>query len=473
MIIYFSLFLSFALGNPHNGMTFFNSTFEQTKSGTFLINNNYTKINYWKHEERAIGIPYLFRDGSIISQFINNNHYFHNAHGPIGGIFKKLSWGGDIIWDFTFYNNNINPHHDFVVMPNGNLLILSWEKKSLIEAQMKGRVNISDEIWSLAIFEINPVQNDSSNIVWEWHLWDHLIQDIDPELDDFGSINENPQRLNINIGDHFSSDWLHTNSIDYNSTLDQIIFSSRNLNEIYIIDHSTTTEEAIGSMGGNSGKGGDILFRWGNPYNYDRGQISDRVLGSQHGVNWIEDSFPGSGQIIIFNNNPSDTIGPTGLNGNSSVIQINPCLDSNGNYMIETNSPFLLYEQKLIDGGDHSFFSNFQSGAYRLENGNTLISVTQEKRVFEVDTTGDITWEFFLSNLINSVGYSARARKYNLNYIDILIGDIYMDNFINIYDLIKTIDHKIDNQYSNKIDFNGDGQIDNNDIYGMIDLIFN
>ena len=70
------------------------------------------------------------------------------------------------------------------------------------------------------------------------HLWDHLVQDIDSELDDFGIISENPHRLNINVGDHFSSDWLHTNSIDYHPTSDQIIFSSRNLNEIYIIDHS-------------------------------------------------------------------------------------------------------------------------------------------------------------------------------------------------------------------------------------------
>tara|TARA_Y100001958_G_C21241987_1_gene570067 strand:- start:1185 stop:2453 length:1269 start_codon:yes stop_codon:yes gene_type:complete len=421
----------------------------------------------------AIGIPYLSSDGSIVSQFKNDNHYFHNAHGPIGGIFKKLSWSGDIIWTFSFYNSNVNPHHDFVVIPNGNLLVLSWEKKSIMEAQMKGRVDISDELWSLAIFEINPIQNDSFNIVWEWHLWDHLIQDIDPGLENFGIISENPHRLNINLGDHFSSDWLHTNSIDYNHNLDQIIFSSRNLNEIFIIDHSTTTEEAKYSVGGNSGKGGDILFRWGNPNNYNRGQISDRILGSQHGVNWIQDSLVGGGQILLFNNNPSDSIGPSGLYGNSSVIQIKPSLDSNGNYIIEGNSPFILLEEKLIYGDDHSFFSNFQSGAYRLQNGNTLISVTQEKRIFEIDSIGDITWELLLSDQINSAGYSPRARKYNLNYIDSLIGDIHSDNFINIYDLIKTIDYKITNQYSNKIDFNSDSQIDNNDVYHIINVIFN
>jgi len=472
-ITYLLFFSSFVLSNPYNGLTFFNSTFEQSKSGTFIFDNNFTKINYWLHEEMVIGVPYLLSDGSIICQFKNTNHYFNNAHGPVGGIFKKLSWKGDIIWTYIFYDSNLNPHHDFTVMPNGNLLFISWEKKSMIEAQLKGRVNIFDELWSLAIFEINPIQNDSMNVVWEWHLWDHLVQDIDSELDDFGIISENPHRLNINVGDHFSSDWLHTNSIDYHPTLDQIIFSSRNLNEIYIIDHSTTTEEARHSTGGNSGKGGDILFRWGNPNNYGRGQLTDRVLSSQHGVNWVEDNFPGSGQILIFNNNPSNSIGPTGLYGNSSVIQIKPNIDIAGNYVIQDNFPFIILEEKIITGDDHSFFSNFQSGAYRMQNGNTLISVTQEKRIFEVDTTDSIVWEINLSDQINSVGYTARAKKYNLNYLDSIIGDVYTDNKLNIYDVIRTTDIIFENQFLEKFDLNDDGLVTQEDINLLLNFIFN
>ena len=81
---------------------------------------------------------------------------------------------------------------------------------------------------------------------------------------------------------------MHTNSIDYNEEFDQILISVRYFNEIWVIDHSTTTEEAAGHTGGNSGKGGDLLYRWGNPKNIGR---EPRVINSslgQHDASWIE-----------------------------------------------------------------------------------------------------------------------------------------------------------------------------------------
>lgn len=80
------------------------------------------------------------------------------------------------------------------------------------------------------------------------------------------SIVNHPELLNINY--LTQKDWLHCNGVDYNPILDQVVISSHNTNEWYVIDHSTTTAQAASHSGGNSGKGGDFLYRWGNPAAY-------------------------------------------------------------------------------------------------------------------------------------------------------------------------------------------------------------
>ena len=132
------------------------------------------------------------------------------------------------------FKSRITPHHDIEPLPNGNILLLCWEKKSYNDAIQMGKVNIElgYEIWPTVIHELEPVGFDSVNIVWEWHLWDHLIQDIDPNLPSYGIISENPQLIDINlidipfspVGSTSQGDWFHCNSIHYNSSLDQIVF---------------------------------------------------------------------------------------------------------------------------------------------------------------------------------------------------------------------------------------------------------
>jgi hypothetical protein len=279
--------------------------------------------------------------------------------------------------------------------------------KTQEEAESMGRVNIDGEIWPTKIVELQP---PNGTVVWEWHLWDHLIQDVDPSLPNYGVVSDHPELLDINKGapvNNVNGDWLHANAITHNEDLDQIIFSSRHMNEIYVIDHSTTSEEAAGHSGGNSGKGGDFLYRWGNPMNYDRGTINDRRIVAPHGANWVESSFPGGGNIMIFNNNPYDD----GEGGNSEAIEIDPPVDLGGDYYISPDSAFGPSEPVWTHGGDSTYFSGWQGGAYRLNDGNTLISVSQQRFIFEVDINNEIVWQCHVGAHLGWSGNPLRAYK--------------------------------------------------------------
>ena len=150
-------------------------------------------------------------------------------------------------------------------------------------------------------------------------MWDHTVQDADPNRANYGDPAEHPELVDIN-GDQetpqisqeelarlqtlgyvpedaapedLESDFMHTNAIAYNAALDQIAVSVLRFNEIWIIDHSTTTAETAGHTGGRWGRGGDLLYRWGNPRTYGRGGKDDQRLFGQHDIRWVPEGLPG------------------------------------------------------------------------------------------------------------------------------------------------------------------------------------
>jgi hypothetical protein len=359
---------------------------------TYLIDNEGRYIHSWPIG-RGVNAR-LLDDGSIIQA--SNDPDPHFGAGGTTGRIRRMSWEGNLLWDFEYSSPAYVLHHDLEVLPNGNVLALAWEVMSAAEATQAGRnpaLLSGGELWPEKLVEIEPTGPNTGDIVWEWSAWDHLIQDLDPTKGNYGVVEDNPQLIDLNFGQPMTpaADWLHVNGIDYNAELDQIMLSVRQFSELWVIDHSTTTAEAAGHTGGNSGKGGDLLYRWGNPQAYDRGDASDRRLFLQHDAQWIEPGLPGAGNIMAFNNG----LGRPGGNY-SSVDELTPPIDASGNYAIGPGEAYgpdtLAWSYTAPSPTD--FFSAIMSGALRLPNGNTLICASLRGEVFEVTPAGEIVWRY-------------------------------------------------------------------------------
>ncbi|MDD3738769.1 MAG: aryl-sulfate sulfotransferase [Lentimicrobiaceae bacterium] len=393
-----------------NGYTLLAPLFDST---TYLIDNCGEVVHKWESDRLPGLAAYITTDGNLVRGKASDNTVFLN--GISGGIIETISWEGERIFEYTISDGYYCQHHDIECLPNGNILATVWEYRSVEEVIQAGRVNAQSEVWSENIVEIQPdYENGTGTIVWEWKAWDHLIQDVDPNLDNYGVIADNPQRIDINyLGEKETSvDWLHFNGIDYNAELDQIIVSVHNFSEIWIIDHSTTTEEAATSLGGNCGKGGDLLYRWGNPLAYKSGTESDQKLFMQHDANWIPKGQMDEGMIIVYNNQAGI---PYGLEYSSIDVIDSPLLED-GNYLYK-NAAYAPadFHWTYTAQNPSDLYSVLFSGASRLPNNNTLISEGTSGKLFEIDYDGNIVWEYVTP--IDNNGIIPQYAQPQMNYI--------------------------------------------------------
>jgi hypothetical protein len=433
---------------PFDGITLYSANNGPDSNRTILINNDGDLLNEWIGADRIASTAYLLPGGELLRPCKATG-----PNGPAsGGRIQKFSYEGEVLWDYTWGDENNQPHHDICSMPNGNVLIVAWDKKTQAEGTAAGRQNLNSQIWPTQIVEVMPTGLNSGEVVWEWHLWDHIIQDISPSIPNYGAIHEHPEKIDINKGNiaggGAAGDWIHVNALDYHPVLDQIVFSSNSLDEIYIIDHSITTEEAAGPAG-------DILYRWGNPSNYER--KGQHVLWNVHGVNWIDEGLPGENNLILFNNGNDDN--------SSDLIEFLPPLLKDGTYEIEDDQPFdPLPGDYVFFYESNDFHGDHLCGVYRLANGNTIATNGPGQEVRELNSEGEIVWQHFTPFTL------MRAVKYSYDILDppvgTCLGDTNDDSVVNVSDLLLVIDQW--GAGSGSGDVNDDGLVNVNDVLMIV-----
>jgi hypothetical protein len=361
--------------NATEGYTLFTP---QKNNEVYLVNNCGEKVKQWSFAEFPGATCYLMANGNLMRA---------------GQDFVEVKdWNDNLIWSYATTANGIMQHHDIHPLPNGNVLCLVNDPYSLalITAEGRNPAITASSLRLEKIVEIQPTGLNTGIVVWQWKFKDHLVQDFDATKLNYGVVANHPELLDLNYGNGYNSDYIHTNSIDYNAALDQILISGRHLNEVFIIDHSTTTAQAASHSGGNSNRGGDFLWRWGNPQVYDQGNNDDRKLFLQHDAKWVESGYLDDGKITVFNNGDAQSAQTF-----SSVVMIQP--EILGGIYTSSNNKFNPVNYDWAWHGSilgSTVYEDKMSGIHGLPNGNVIVSETSLGRVSEITKTGTLLWSY-------------------------------------------------------------------------------
>ncbi|MBI5217629.1 MAG: aryl-sulfate sulfotransferase [Bacteroidia bacterium] len=370
-------------------------TFYSKGTSAKLVDTAGTTFKTWTLASQTSYSAYLL-PGDTILQTVGYSAGSIGQGGKTGRV-RKITWGGTTAWQYDVSSSTTQMHHDVCGMPNGNVLLIVYETKSASPTTVGCSLTLT--VWSEKIIEVHPTGATTGTVVWEWHLWDHLCQSLYPSVTStyVSNVSQHPELMNVNY--QMTKDWLHMNGIDYNPALDQIILSSHMMDEIYVIDHSATTAEAATHSGGNSGKGGDFLYRWGNPAAYGlSGTGNNSGFNVIHDAHWLPANHPTyPNYMCAYNNNQG---------GSVQVVIWNP--PYNGyNYTYTPGS--IVGPTTCIKPTIPSFSANDQGNSQQLLNGNILVANPQGS-IYEVSPAGTT-----LQTISNA--QSCHAYRYDKCYV--------------------------------------------------------
>jgi arylsulfate sulfotransferase len=213
-------------------------------------------------------------------------------------------------------------HHDALVLPSGNLLLLGREEQSLNVPSLGGVFDVRGD----TLREVDA----TGAVLWSWSAFDHLDTHLLP-----GPLAQNPNQQGGFV------DWTHGNGLAFDAGTDSVWLSLRHQNHVVQISRST----------------GDVMARFGSGGDYTL--TSGAWFYSQHSP-----ELDGPGGLLLYDNGnerPSDEVGGVLPKSERTSRAVRYVLDPSSATAVETWS----YEVPE--------FTAFLGGVSRLANGNVLV----------------------------------------------------------------------------------------------------
>ncbi len=388
----------------------------QNNNTVYLIDKNGSVYNYWLCSNMGLN-AYLLPSGNLL-----HTESINRSGGDPGGRIIMSGWNNEHIWSCTINSDTLQQSHDVYPLSDSVVLAMTWElipDSEVVKARSISCKPDSAGMWSPKIVELHQ-SGDSAVITWYWRMWDHLLCDtckpsMHPELMD-------PNYLGTPNGE--LDDWMHPNALAFNPRLNQIMFSSRNLNEIYIIDHSTSPTEVKGHKGGNCGKGGDFLYRWGNPAAYGMGAGNPQQLFGQHSPYWLDTSNVSNTCIMINNDGflgaydysacaapPSTQIATTFNTLKTPYNAATRAYDMAPGRACGPDAPVTTYTAP-----SQALWNEFEGNVQLLPDSNLMVCAAMQGVLYEMNPkNSQVVWQF---NLNSNYGHIFRCYQYSSDYVE-------------------------------------------------------
>ncbi|MGA8220995.1 MAG: aryl-sulfate sulfotransferase [Candidatus Acidiferrales bacterium] len=300
-------------------------------------------------------------------KLLPNGHMMLNfsagATDGASSILQEVDLSGKLIWQMTAADLNtalaaasctgcnitvIGTHHDFLMLPNGHLILLAATQQPISGTTLTGDVLIDLD------------QNHKP--VWLWNEFDHLDTSRHP----MGGL-----------------DWTHTNAVIYSPDDGNLIISIRHQNWLVKVDY-------------NNGAGaGDIIWKLGYQGDFTLVGGTDPTdwFYAEHGPSFATTNTTGKFSLIVFDNGNDRTL-PTGQ------VQ---CV-STASPTCYSTVPLLELDEtaKTATLAFHDVFTSFSyfgGNAGVLNNGDVEFCVTNGPEVHEVtqDSNAKQVWSILAS----------------------------------------------------------------------------
>ena len=166
---------------------------------TFLINNCGEVVNQWTSDYRVGLSAYLLDDGSLLrTGQLSSQADPAFSGGGTGGRVERFSWDGELVWAIDWADETKHHHANIEMMPNGNILLISWESHSYEEALAMGKNTTNTQT------QFGVVLSQRLNLLerrWKCGLVLERLGSLgtgyDPAKPNYGVISENPRKFNI------------------------------------------------------------------------------------------------------------------------------------------------------------------------------------------------------------------------------------------------------------------------------------